>query len=247
MTPFQTIESIIKAAGPNGASVCEIKIAGIKPVSIKASVSRYWQKGLLFRVGYGKHIRYFTTEAEAKAYDWPARLAEIKSEIAENAKARYQRRLDSKREGRKFVRVDPFPQFAEVVRKCGKRGASIAHLETELDLPRGTLLSRIKTYLDKGDLVRVGKSTVTRYFLDQQAASAYAAAIERRTKPNGATSPWRQETPTKRNTTHQPHRPAEIINNGVEIQRIPCSNDYRFSVSPHFKGEFTREWQEKRA
>lgn len=60
-------------------------------------------------------------------------------------------------------------------------------------------------------------------------------------------SPWRQETPTRRNTTHQPKRPVEIINPGVQIQRIPCSNDYRFSVSPHFKGEFSREWQEKRA
>lgn len=247
MTPFQTIESIIKAAGSNGAAVTEIKIPGIKPVSIKASVSRYWQKGLLFRVGYGKHIRYFTTEVEAMAYNWPARLTEIKSEIAENAKARYQRRLDAKREGRRFVRVDPFPEFAEIVRKCGKGGASIAHLETELDLPRGTLLSRIKTYLEKGNLVRVGQSTVTRYFLDQQTASAYASAVERRTKPKGAASPWRQETPTKRNTTHQPRLPVEIINPGVPIQQIPCSNDYRFSVSPHFKGEFTREWQEKRA
>ena len=63
----------------------------------------------------------------------------------------------------------------------------------------------------------------------------------------GATSPWRKAPPTKRNTTYQPRRPVEIINPGVEIQRIPCSNDYRFSVSPHFKGEFSREWQEKRA
>ncbi len=67
-----------------------------------------------------------------------------------------------------------------------------------------------------------------------------------RAKQQPKVSTWRAEVPTKRNTN--PAKGAQIvIPDGIKVEVCPFFEDYRFSVSPHFKGEFTREWQEKRA
>lgn len=172
------------------------------------------------------------------------------------------------------MREEKLAPIRKLLTAAGTDGMSINELARALGEKKSSVQDRCHRYRVAGLLFISCATKAARYFISAEAMAPYLlkrgeiiaaqkAAAEVRAKerskmrndarprktpkPNGAASPWRQETPTRRNTTHQPKRPVEIINPGVEIQRIPCSNDYRFSVSPHFKGEFSREWQEKRA
>lgn len=69
---------------------------------------------------------------------------------------------------------------------------------------------------------------------------------ERKPVVQGATSPWRAETPTKRNTNRSA-KAETVTPDHVVPQICPAGMDYRFSVDPGYVGEFTKQWKELRA
>lgn len=169
------------------------------------------------------------------------------------------------------IQAETFRPIKELLIAAGADGVSIAEMEEATGVKRATLQDRCRRYLRGGLLTIFGVNKLARYFIDQAAVDEHCKTLDERTAQRKAKAEQRErdrwkarnaarprkhhpmahnpraEQPSRRNTLPKPRQAVEIINPGVEIQRIPCSNDYRFSVSPHFKGEFTREWQEKRA
>lgn len=238
MNTNDRIKSLLQTSGAKGRTVAEVQAAlRLQRGAVGDRLRTGYQEGLWFRGGEEKHYRYFSTAEFCAAYPF-AEDAAARAEKSKEAKRLRTIRETAKRRGDRPARpvVDYWPPMEALLRARGRAGATMLELSDAVKLNRRTAWVWVSRYIDDGRAFTLGSGSLARYYIEKPAEQIAPKQ-----------SPWRQETPTKRNTTHQPKRPVEIINPGVPIQRIPCSNDYRFSVSPHFKGEFSREWQEKRA
>lgn len=269
--PTTLTNRIIRACNvPRGLDLPEITSQVQAAATVVCATARLLvDAGRLHRAGTCKLYRYFAQAHQAAHY------AQIfAAEREQILQAKLQRKQDRQNAARRLARrlarglpprppTSPMAQAmrihgsdiytARLLELCAQPGGVLcSEIKAAIPAPPGTLSNKLRKLSEAGTLHRRGQPRHYRYFTHQAHADAWQPAKPKRkpAKPkHGPALTIGRSKPKSAGQISIAAATTVTMPPHVQVQRAPTPRDDRFTFTPPpgWKGELTREWEERRA